>query len=167
MSAFVPLSDVHAVLSILPQISLFGGVTEAQQQEIFSRLEYGTFKKGECIFRSGEDPTHIYLIESGKVDLEITDDGLVLNKKSIAVGDCFGHVALLSMQKHSLTAIVAEDCEIIVLSRRALIQLKHEDIHLFALLMINLARELARRLKFTDDLLLHSIHPKLEQSPTF
>ncbi len=48
-----------------------------------------------------------------------------------------------------------EDTTLIVLSRRALYQ---EDIALFALLMMNLARELARRLQFMDELLLESFH---------
>ncbi|MGC3991125.1 MAG: cyclic nucleotide-binding domain-containing protein [Chthoniobacteraceae bacterium] len=161
-TTFSPIQDVTPVLSILSKISIFGGVTDTQQQEIFRRLEVAHFAKGDCVFRAGDDPTHIYIVESGLIDLQITSDHMVLDKKELGVGECFGHVALLSMQKHSLTAIALEDTRIMVLSRRSLIQLKNEDIHLFALLILNIARELARRLRFTDDLLLHSMRPHEE-----
>ena len=60
----------------------------------------------------------------------------------------------MSMHRHTATAITASDSEIIVLSKTALIELRHEDVELFALLMMNLARELARRLYITDQMLL-------------
>ena len=64
----------------------------------------------------------------------------------------------MSMHCHTATAVSAEDTEIIVLSRHALIELQKQDIEMFALLMMNIARELARRLKETDDILLHYCH---------
>jgi hypothetical protein len=54
--------------------------------------------------------------------------------------------------------VAGQTSEVIVLSRRALHQLRHEDITLFALLMMNIARELARRIIFTDKMLLDSYH---------
>jgi len=51
-----------------------------------------------------------------------------------------------------------EDSEVMALSREALWQLRHEDMELFALLMMNIARELARRLKLTDDILIQYMH---------
>ncbi|MEI8342953.1 MAG: hypothetical protein WCH43_15630, partial [Verrucomicrobiota bacterium] len=59
---------------------------------------------------------------------------------------------------HTATAVASEDSEIITLSRHALNLLRHEDPALFSLLLINIARELARRLKTTDDILLHYLH---------
>ena len=70
------------------------------------------------------------------------------------MGKCFGEAALMSMHRHTSTATAAVDSEVLVLSRKALIDLNHEDLGLFALLMMNLARELARRLYITDQMLL-------------
>lgn len=97
---------------------------------------------------------HIYVVKSGKIDLQLTQDAVLIHKHELQVGECFGEASLMSMHKHTATAIAAEDSEIMVLSRRALIDLKNEDIELFALLMMNLARELARRLYLTDQMLL-------------
>ena len=64
----------------------------------------------------------------------------------------------MAMHKHTATVIAVEDSEVMVLSRRALLQLQREDSKLFSLLMMNIARELARRLELTDDILLHYLH---------
>ena len=164
MHTFVPLKDPGEVVSILSQISLFGGVTDAQQQEIFSRLQTGTVKKGEFVFQKGDEPSHIYIVEYGLIELFIPDNEHAIEKKRLGVGQCFGQVAVMSIHQHTISAVALEDTSLIVLSRGALYQLHHEDVGLFALLMMNIARELARRLQFMDELLLKSIHTQEEAS---
>ncbi len=158
VSPLVPLKNLAEVISILSRIPIFGGITEAQQSEIFSRLEVGTCRKGDFIFQKGDEPSHIYIIESGLVELFIPDKEHAIEKKRLGVGECFGQVAVMSIHQHTISAVALEDSTLIVLSRRALYQLHHEDIGLFALLMMNIARELARRLQFMDELLIRSIH---------
>ena len=158
MSPFLPLEDPSAVVSILSQISIFGGVTDRQQEEIFRRLETTSCQAGEFIFQRGDEPSHIFIVQRGSVELFIPDHEHVVEKKRLGIGDCFGQVAVLGIHSHTISAVALEDCEFIVLSKRALLSLHHEDIGLFALLILNLARELARRLQFVDALLLKSVH---------
>ena len=80
MTSFVLLKDVKSVLTILSRISIFGGITDVQRKEIFRRLEVGIFTKGEYIFKKGDEPTHIYIVKNGNVDLQITDDEVVVQK---------------------------------------------------------------------------------------
>ena len=89
---------------------------------------------------------------------------VVIHKKELGVGECFGEASLMSMHPHTASAVATEDTEVIVLSRHALNQLRYEDPPLFSLLLINIARELARRLKMTDDILLHYFHDHLKGS---
>jgi len=156
--AFSPLKNCREVYPILSRIAIFGGATDLQQQEVFRRLETGIIPKGEHIFHKGDDASHIYIVKSGEIELTIPGEEVTIQKKKLGVGECFGQVALMSMQPHAVSALAGETSEIIVLSRRALHQLRHEDIELFALLMMNIARELARRLIFTDNMLLDSYH---------
>jgi len=154
MTPFVPLENVESVTPIISAISLVGGFSDEQRDALFARLDYAKFQKGECIFRKGEEPTHIYIVKSGKAEIRISDGEAVVDKEELGVGECFGEVSLMSMHKHTATILVTEDCEIVALSRHALIQLKKQDITLFALLMMNIARELARRVILTDNLCL-------------
>ncbi len=158
MNSFKPLENREDVTSILAQISMFGGIDEAQQNEIFSRLEIGTFKRGQTVFREGDDPTHIYIVKSGLIGLFISDKEVKIEKKRLGKGECFGHVALMSINRHSISAVAVVDSEIIVFSKQLLTRLHNEDSNLFALLILNIARELARRLQFTDAMLLKAMH---------
>lgn len=154
MNRTVPLTDFDSVSAIISQLRIFGGVTDSQRATIFCRLELWLLRKGECVFCKGDDPSAIYIVKSGKIDLQIAENDVMIHKHELCVGECFGEASFMSMHKHTSTAIAAMDSEVIVLSRNALIQLKHEAIELFALLMMNLARELARRLYITDQMLL-------------
>ncbi|HZJ15557.1 MAG TPA: cyclic nucleotide-binding domain-containing protein [Chthoniobacteraceae bacterium] len=149
-----PVINSDSVGSIVSQLRIFGGVTDAQRETIFRRMEVWTLRAGEVVFRKGDEPLHIYVVKSGKIDLQITEDDVVIHKHELHVGECFGESSLLSMHKHTATATAAADSEVMVLSRKALLDLKHEDTELFALLILNLARELARRLYITDQMLL-------------
>ena len=155
MRSFALLADIDSVLPILSEIAIFGGFSEQQLQHLFRYLEEGLFEEGEYIFQKGDEPSHIYIVKKGKIDLLITDQKVVLKKKTLAVGDCFGEASLMAMHKHTATAIAVEDSQLMVLSRRALLLLRKEDTSLFSLLMMNIARELARRLELTDEILLH------------
>src|SRR5258708_2042931 len=97
MKEFAPLRDVESVMSILSKISFLGGISDAQRNQIFRVLETGFFKKGEYVCRRGEEPSHIYIIKKGKIDLLITDKDVAVKKRAFNVGDCFGEAAMLSM----------------------------------------------------------------------
>lgn len=158
MKTYHPLGDIESVNTILSCTSVWGGLTEEQQEKIYRRLEVGTFKKGEYVFRKGEQPTHLYLVKSGAVEIITSDEDVSIHKETVTAGGSFGVAALIAMQTSSVTAIALEDSEIIVLSRKALLDLRHEDTEVFALLMMNMAREVARKLLSTDSMLLQHLH---------
>jgi hypothetical protein len=70
---------------------------------------------------------------------------------------------LMAMHRHTATAAALVASEVITLSRSALMRLQKEDCRLFSLLMMNISRELARRLKLTDELLLGQLHLRAVQ----
>jgi CRP-like cAMP-binding protein len=158
MKTFVPLVDIDSVLSILSKIAIWGGMSYEQQSRIFRQLEVGSFKRGEYIYKKGDQPSHIYIVKTGKIEIFISDRDTIVDKEILSTGGCFGVAALMAMETHMGTAIAREDCEVMVLSRQSILELRHEDIHLFALLVMNIAREIARRLRLTDDILLLYAH---------
>ena len=144
MKEFAPLTDAKSVSGLLSHVPLLEGVSDVDREKI-GLLEVGQFKKGEYIVRGGEKLTHVYIIKKGKVDLLIAEDGQTTKKCQFHTGDCFGEAAMLSLLDSTASFVAAENCEVIVLSRRGLNQLRHEDSHLFSVLIMNLARELARK----------------------
>jgi CRP/FNR family transcriptional regulator, cyclic AMP receptor protein len=160
MKEYAPVEDVNSIMSILSKISFFGGLSDTQRNKVLRFMKVGHFRKGEYVSKRGEEPSHIYVIIKGKIDLLITDNHVSIRKREFNVGNCFGEAAMLAMNNNTATFVAAEDSELIVLSKRALNQLRREDLNLFCILIMNLARELARKLQFTDEILLKHEHER-------
>jgi CRP-like cAMP-binding protein len=62
---------------------------------------------------------------------------------------------VIGIQDHSASAVVIDQSVLLVLSRQILMTLFETDKGLFSLLILNIAREIARRLHHTDEILLH------------
>lgn len=155
MKEFHPFSDSDSADPILAKVSFLGGMNEEQRKVVSSYFETATYKKGEYVARHGEEPTHIHIIKSGSVHLLIEDGDKRVEKRTFNAGDCFGEAAMLSLINNTASFICAEDTTLIVFSRKGFNRLRKEDPTAFCQLLLNLARELARKLQFSDDILLH------------
>ena len=76
--------------------------------------------------------------------------------RGLAAGDCFGEVALLDFGRRSASVRADADCTALEISSRDLRALGGQDTEQFALIYMNLGRELARRLRDADERLFRS-----------
>jgi CRP-like cAMP-binding protein len=159
-SSLEPLSDFNTVMPVLSRISFLGGIVEAKLEVIARYLQVAHFEKGQYIAKQGEEPSHLYIIMDGRVELQITDQSVTVTKREFSVGDCFGEVAMLSLINNMASFVAAEDSRLLVLSRRELNLLRGEAPDVFCQLMVNLARDLARKLQYTDSMLLRGSTPQ-------
>ncbi|MCF7954657.1 MAG: cyclic nucleotide-binding domain-containing protein [Phycisphaerae bacterium] len=149
------LLDIENVLPMLNKIAIFAGLTEKQLYMIFRLLTKVTYKKDESVFEQGDKPTHIYIVKSGKIKLVVWREHTPLELAEFQEGDCFGEASVIGIQPHEGAAVASADSEIIVLSRKALLSVYDTDKELFSILILNIAREIARRLYKSDQTLLH------------
>jgi CRP-like cAMP-binding protein len=154
------LLDIESVLLILGKISIFAGLSDKQRHSLFSELKSATYKEGETIFHQGAQPSHIYVIQSGKIRLVVSKDDTPFELVVFDQGDCFGETSILGIQPHSATAIALENVELIVLSRQALLSIYKQDLELYTILLSNIAREACRRLHNSNQVLLHYVLQK-------
>ena len=153
----LPLTDIENVLAILNKISILAGFSEKQLHYIFRLLEKVSYKAGEKIFEQGEQPSYIYIVESGSVKLVVSRDNTSLELIVFEAGCLFGEASVIGIQPHCATAVAVEDTELIVLSRTALLSIYESDTELFSILILNIAREVCRRLHASDETLLHYV----------
>ena len=151
------LPDIDEVLPILNEISIFAGLSDAQLYELFKLLQKTRYSAGEKIFEEGEEPSHIYIVQSGSVKLVVNAEDTPLELIVFEEGQCFGETSVIGIQPHAATALCVEDTELIVLSRSTLLSLYKSDLEMFSTLVLNIAREACRRLAKTDEILLHYV----------
>ena len=153
-NTFSPLSDLSEVRETLFGISFLGGISGDVFETMMGYFESAVFPAGACIIRKGETPTHIYIIQSGSVELRIADGAIDLRKREFVVGDHFGEVAMLSMINNTASFFAAEDCQLIAFSRKSFARLSKNEPLIFRQLILNLARDLARKIQYWDELML-------------
>ena len=151
----LPPPDINDILPILSDISIFAALSDEQLCNLVRLLERIRYKTGERIFTEGEQPSHIYIVMSGRVKLVVGAEQTPLELAIFQKGECFGETSVIGIQPHSATTIAIEETELLVLSRNTLLELLKSDLELFSVLILNIAREACRRLRKTDQVLLH------------
>ncbi len=131
----------------LQQYSLFGGLAEDQINQVLQHVEYRTYNAGDTLMIEGEQNDKIYFIIQGRVD--ITKQGNVL--LHLDEGDTLGEMEVLDIMPSAATGLVVEKSTIASISNKALRQIYKQDAGVFSLMIMNLARDLSRRLRRMDE----------------
>jgi len=131
----------------IEQISLFGALDEVQKQILLEGSSLRHCRIGEHIFDAGDLPSDIYIVLSGRVDLITERMNVHEIQQILKEGDCFGHTAVIGIQPQATSAIVsAKEATLLVLPSKLLIDIQQNDKELFALLMMNIARDVSRKI---------------------
>lgn len=140
----------HAQIRLLQAMPIFGGVSEDALRflmELARQVEVG---QGDYYYHEGDPGHSVFVLETGKVVLmkRWQDQDRVL--KSLARGDSFGEVALIDLQPRNTSALAVERSRAIELSTEDLYKLYKRHLDQFALIYMNMARQVCRRLREAD-----------------
>lgn len=149
------LLSTDIILPIIKKVTIFSGLNDSEARRICESCSVMEAKVGEIILQEGTPATEIFIILSGKVTvvLGLKDEPMVLTE--FDAGNCIGEASVIGIQEHSASAVVTETATLLVLSRQVLMDIFETDKALFSMLILNIAREIARRLHHTDEVLLH------------
>lgn len=129
------------------RVPLLGALREETVEFIAQHASHASIKAGEVIFSEGATGESLYLIESGRVEIFHPDTGEQNAVAIFSTGDCFGEMALIDCQPRSASAVALEPTELCVISGNTLFELYRFDIEQFAVLQMNISREVIRRLR--------------------
>lgn len=115
-------------LDAIRSVPLFASLDDEAAIELRSLLQTRHVANGTSLFRAGDQGDAMYLIESGRVRIALTDDDdkeVVLAE--LAQGDFFGEMAIIDGKQRSADATVTEDARLEVLSREDFLRFIHEN----------------------------------------
>ncbi len=98
-------------------------------------------KAGTVLFKEGEKVRGMFLIVSGKVDLQLHSAGLVSLQRHAAAGCLLGVPASINHHPYSLTAVVKEDSELRFIDVKSLATLMQREPSLTMQLVTMLSEE--------------------------
>ncbi|GAB1481878.1 hypothetical protein MASR2M78_06930 [Treponema sp.] len=132
----------------LQKYSLFGGLVQDQIEAIRPLLGQLNYAAGELIMKEGEPNDRICFILEGWVVVSKKERLLV----ELGEGETFGEMELLDVQPAVATIRALVPTKVATISNRALHKIYKKDVQIFSLMVMNLARDLSRRLRHMDDL---------------
>jgi CRP-like cAMP-binding protein len=137
-------------LALLQRMPIFGGASREALAFLRDRARAVAVPRGGVFFREGDPGGSAFVLESGRVVVVKDFRGREVPLLELGPGDCFGEVALLDFGARSASVRALADCAALELSARALHALAEAHLDQFALIHMNLGRELARRLRRAD-----------------
>src|SRR6266480_5675229 len=139
---------------LLRSVPLFAALDDAAVDELCGYLHPVELKAGSSLFRVGDAGDAMYIIESGRVRITVTDaDGREVILASLSHGDFFGEMSLLDDHGRSADAAVTEDTRLAVLTRENFLTFVSSD----SRIVLEMLSAITQRLRRTDDLLRHRI----------
>lgn len=139
-----PLIDTNA----LQKYSLFGGVLPDQIDTIKPLFGYARYDIGDSPLREGDPNDKIFFITGGRV--QVTKQGIPIAE--LGEGETFGEMELIDVMPSIATITALESLEVVTISNRALYEISKIEPKTFSLIIMNLARDLSRRLRRMDEM---------------
>ena len=139
-----------ARIELLQQSPVFGGVRPETLAFLLDVCPVVAVLKGSYFFREGEPGDAMFVIEAGKASALKTWEGQEFVFKTLAEGDCFGEMAVIDHCARSASVRAIEDCSAIRISSADLYHVYAKDLKQFALIQMNMGREVCRRLREAD-----------------
>jgi len=134
---------------ILQKYSLFGGLLEDQLEQIIPLMEEEHYSPGDIIIVEGVPNDKILFMLEGRVSI-IKGDTIIYD---LAEGNTFGEMEVLDVMPCAATIKAVTDVNVISISNKTLHEIYKNDIKSFALLLMNLARDVSRRLRVANEIM--------------
>lgn len=149
--------------------ALFGGLTDEQLGYVVPLLEEVSFDEGEFVVREGDPGDRLYFICAGRVEVVKRvsgENGGGFRPLAIfRAGDTFGEMELIDIQPRSASVRALEPVNALALSNRGMYSLSKADLMTFTMIVMNIAREISRRLRKMDACVEHSLFGGTPTSP--
>jgi len=138
----------------LRKIGLFGAISDEVLSFLASKLVVLGPEPGDVIFREGEPARDMFVVISGEIEvLKRSHSGVETRVALLGPGDWFGEMSILDVQPRSATVRIVSPGRLLRMSSSDLDALYRHDVKAYALIVLNVARELSRRLRVADGLL--------------
>ncbi len=134
----------------LATCALFGGLSEPCCQQLLDRLEQREVAADAVVYREGDIARELYIVESGRLEVfkpSVAPDVIMFE---IGGGEFFGDLSFIDMQPRSMTVRAAEPSIVWQLEYSVLHDAYVSDLKCYTLVVMNIAREMSRRLRRAD-----------------
>ena len=137
-------------LDAIRSVPLFASLDDEAASNLRNLLRVSEVPTSTSLFRAGDKGDAMYLVESGRVRVSITDeDKREITLAEFARGDYFGEMAIIDGKQRSADATVIEESRLAVLSREKFLRFIHDN----PTVALEMLSATFQRLRHTDKML--------------
>ena len=156
MTDFQPSSTSKARVSPaeLRNIGLFGALPEAVLEHMSNSLEVIDVPPGTYLFREEDAADCMFVVLQGDMEiLKRSRSGKDTRVAALGPRDWFGEMSIVDVQPRSATVLSVSPARLIKVTAADLDRLYRLDVKAYALIILNIAREMSRRLRVADGMM--------------
>ncbi len=147
---------------LLKQVPLFRSLRAEDSQHIAALLQKQTLRKGDVLFRKGEEGHSLYMITAGKIKiLRQSRDGDEVILALLSSGDFCGEMSLLDGLPRSAAAVAAEETQLYGLNRKDFIAYVMNNETAVKAILAALSRRLRKADDFLEDVFFLNVAARL------
>lgn len=156
-------------IELLQQMPIFGGIRTEIIQFLLTLCPIVPVAANDFFFNEHDQGDAMFVLEKGKVAVLKSWRGQDYLLQILGQGDCFGEMAVMDHCARSASVRAVEDCVAIRISAAHLYQVYAKDLKQFALIQMNMGREVSRRLRDAADRLFGASmgEPLAEMGPKY
>jgi CRP-like cAMP-binding protein len=148
----------------LGNLGLFSWLQVGQVQWLADQILEREFSNGQPIFIKDAPADSLYIVADGEVAFyDDASSAIGGPRRVLGPGDYFGEMILLSSEPHAADAVAHGSALLFALGRQAFMEMKDHAPDQYALIVTNLARELARRIRFWNEHMQPTAPPDAEK----
>ena len=140
-------------LELLQRMPIFGAIRDDALLFLLAQAREVSVAAGAYFFHENDQANSMFVLESGGVVVFKSWQGRDVVLNHMQAGDCFGEMALMDLCPRSASVRAETDCVAIEFGSGDLMRLFERDAEQFALVQMNMGREVCRRLRATDEML--------------
>ena len=147
-------SEPPVTIAQLREVGLFGALSDEFLDHLVSTLTVSRILPGDTIFREGDPAREMYVVLDGEIEvLKKSRRGRETRVAILGPNDTFGEMSIIDMQPRSATVRALGPARLLKISTEEMDSLYRHDLKSYTLIVLNIARDLSRRLRVTDGLL--------------
>ena len=162
--------DLPVTIAQLRDVGLFGALSDEFLEHLTTTLSVLRVLPGDTVFREGDPAREIYVVLDGEIEvLKKSRRGRETRVAILGPNDSFGEMSIIDMQPRSATVRALGPARLLKITTEEMDALYRHDLKSYTLIVLNIARDLSRRLRVTDGLLADFTANVLEeyvQTPT-
>jgi small-conductance mechanosensitive channel len=113
-------ADGSGFIERLSAVDIFAPLSSEETARLAGASASHVFAPGETVIRAGDEGSSMFVVHSGRVSVQISDNGKARTVAVLKEGDFFGEMALFTGEPRAANVVAMEETEVLEIGHQAM-----------------------------------------------